>query len=292
MNTNSDFDRHAAAWLADGPTELSDRVLDAALQEVHLTQQRRRLPVPWTNPYMSQPFRAAAAVAIVAIASLAAITLSGFGGTPRPSPAPSPSPSASASILPSPSATVSIDTSTWTNYTSSRYGFTIGHPTAWTVEPASRAWTIAADAKDFLTPGAEAFVAPGRAIRVTAWAVPLEAGTTVETKDDIVAWLNDYCPHSDSTPCDGIRDRSVAMCNEHRDCHPGLLVPFDSEVMAFFSAGTFQDEMVVVAVWWDEKATETAPYGGSRNLLEAFLETMNVVPPVGDQIDAWPSPSP
>ncbi|MEA2673857.1 MAG: hypothetical protein QOI92_1049 [Chloroflexota bacterium] len=32
MTTNSDFDRHASAWLADGPTELSDRVLDAALR--------------------------------------------------------------------------------------------------------------------------------------------------------------------------------------------------------------------------------------------------------------------
>ena len=41
MNTNADFDRIAQSWLQDGPTELPDRSLQAALDEVHVTSQRR-----------------------------------------------------------------------------------------------------------------------------------------------------------------------------------------------------------------------------------------------------------
>jgi hypothetical protein len=66
MSTNADFDRHAAAFLADGPTELADRVLDAALREVHQTRQRRRWAVPWRLFDMrSAPRFAAAGIATV-----------------------------------------------------------------------------------------------------------------------------------------------------------------------------------------------------------------------------------
>lgn len=72
MNRNADFDRRASAWLADGPTELADRVLDAALREVHLTHQRRGWSAPWRASSMSFPLRAAAAIAIVAIVGVGA----------------------------------------------------------------------------------------------------------------------------------------------------------------------------------------------------------------------------
>ena len=41
MNGNTDFDRIAQSWLQDGPTEMPDRSLQAALDEVHVTSQRR-----------------------------------------------------------------------------------------------------------------------------------------------------------------------------------------------------------------------------------------------------------
>jgi hypothetical protein len=50
--STTEFDRLASAWLVDGPIELADRVLDAALAEVHTTQQGRRVPVPWRSPIM------------------------------------------------------------------------------------------------------------------------------------------------------------------------------------------------------------------------------------------------
>ena len=36
-----DFDRTARLWLEDGPTDMPDRALQAALDEIHVTQQRR-----------------------------------------------------------------------------------------------------------------------------------------------------------------------------------------------------------------------------------------------------------
>ena len=48
------FDRIADAFMADGPTALADRVLDAAFAEVHLTRQRRVLwRVPRRFPNMN-----------------------------------------------------------------------------------------------------------------------------------------------------------------------------------------------------------------------------------------------
>jgi hypothetical protein len=100
MSTNRDFDRIAAAWLAEGTSELADRVLDAALDEVHMTNQRRRLRVPWRTPSMPTPLRLAAGVAIIAVAGVAAFNAIGrgpdVGSQPTPSPttppAPTPSP--------------------------------------------------------------------------------------------------------------------------------------------------------------------------------------------------------
>jgi hypothetical protein len=110
MNTTPDFDRHAAAWLADGPTELNDRVLDAALREVHLTHQRRRPTVPWRIRTMNPFARIAVAAFAVVAALVGAIYVlapgGGVGGrlpaTASPSGRPSPSPLVTASPTPIP----------------------------------------------------------------------------------------------------------------------------------------------------------------------------------------------
>lgn len=93
MTTNSDFDRHAAAFLADGPTQLADRVLDAALTEVHLTRQRRGLAALWRFPRMNAFFRlqAAALVAVVLLGGALVFIAPRLGpggtlATPAPTP--------------------------------------------------------------------------------------------------------------------------------------------------------------------------------------------------------------
>jgi hypothetical protein len=107
MSTMNDFDRAASSWLATGPTELNDRVLEAALDEVHLTRQRRRRWVPWrfTNvPMITRTTVSAAAVLIAVIgvggALYGAANPNGSGRNPTAMPASTPVPTPSPTALP------------------------------------------------------------------------------------------------------------------------------------------------------------------------------------------------
>ncbi len=112
MNTEREFDRIVAAWLSDGPGELTDRVLDAALDEVHVTRQRPR-PV---RSRRARPMTSTRAW-ILGIAATVAIVVAGgtlflVNGGRQPDnggvPSTSPSPAASASPVASPSAAASV----------------------------------------------------------------------------------------------------------------------------------------------------------------------------------------
>lgn len=78
-----DVERLAAAWLAEGPTELADRVVDAALREVHVTRQRR-VWEPWkTLGRLFEPTNVPTKVVIGLVLTMVAISgayLVGFGG--------------------------------------------------------------------------------------------------------------------------------------------------------------------------------------------------------------------
>lgn len=121
MSTNRDFDRIASAWLTEGPSELADRVLDAALDEVHLTHQRRRLPVPWRTPTLNTPLRLAAGIAIIAVVGYAGLTFlnprigpgAGPSPTPTAAPVPTPTPVPTQSIVQLGTITLTDDGCTW-----------------------------------------------------------------------------------------------------------------------------------------------------------------------------------
>ena len=117
----TDFDRLAAAWLADGPTELADRVLDDALREVHRTHQRRRLVVPWRTFTVNRYLAAAAAVVVLLVAGFAFV---GRGPATTGS-SPNPSPSSIPTSAPSPAGSVALKVIT------SNAGYTIAVPTSW-----------------------------------------------------------------------------------------------------------------------------------------------------------------
>ena len=93
--TENDFDRTARLWLQDGPSQLADRVLDAALDEIHVTKQRRAWWPARRFPSMSNATRLAV-VAAVLVAAVAGISffLPGVGGfgSPQASPTPAPTP--------------------------------------------------------------------------------------------------------------------------------------------------------------------------------------------------------
>jgi hypothetical protein len=89
--TENDFDRTARLWLEDGPTNLSDRVLQGALDEIHVTRQRRALWPARRSPTMGMgiAFRlaAVAAVLVVAVSGFVYFSLGEGGpGGPQVSP--------------------------------------------------------------------------------------------------------------------------------------------------------------------------------------------------------------
>lgn len=134
MTTDRDFDRIAMAWLAEGPDELSDRVLDSVTDQIHVTRQRRAMRVPRRFPTMTFSSRVAAAAVIGVLAVGGAFLVFGRPGQPAvggPTPSPSASPSAAALAVPALTET----------YASPRNGLTISYPTGWTATPATVAWT-------------------------------------------------------------------------------------------------------------------------------------------------------
>ena len=85
MTTDRDFNQITSEWLGDGPERLSDRVIDAVVDEIHLTPQRHAQRLPWRFPSMTTPARVAAAAVIGVLALGGALYAlgpvgSGFGG--------------------------------------------------------------------------------------------------------------------------------------------------------------------------------------------------------------------
>ena len=96
MTGRSDVERLLDAYLAEGPESVADRVIDAALDEIDTTQQRRGPAVPWRTPSMRTPIRLLLVAAALAAAGGGALLLGGAGDQPSPAPTSSPS----TSVLP------------------------------------------------------------------------------------------------------------------------------------------------------------------------------------------------
>jgi hypothetical protein len=193
--------------------------------------------------------------------------------SPTPS-APAPSPSSRPTPTP-----YSIDTTTWTTYTSARYGFSIGHPADWYVHTtATRDWTYPADATvNMQSTALETFGAADNSIATSAWSVAVPTGTTLDS------WIQAYCALAESpapSDCTTMPGRTVAAT---MDGHAGSLVRFTLDTQAFFLVN---DRIYVVAIWQSE---DFIPGGVSR-LLEAYLSTMHLLP--GGPAPSGPSPSP
>jgi hypothetical protein len=108
MTSTNDHDRRLAAWLDDGPSRASDRMIDHALAHAR-THPRRRDPLASlrkdpmssnTFPAVGRPITLLAAAALVVVAVFAAATVGGvFKGQPAVVP-PVASPSASPTVTP------------------------------------------------------------------------------------------------------------------------------------------------------------------------------------------------
>jgi len=96
MSTDPDVTRTVRSWLEGGATSLPDRVLDAVLDELAATPQRRATwwPVRWFSQ-MSNTAKIAMTAAAVLVVALLGLRFLGLGpsiGGPDPTPVPSASP--------------------------------------------------------------------------------------------------------------------------------------------------------------------------------------------------------
>ena len=196
MTTDRDFDRITMAWLADGPEELPDRVLDAVVDEVHLTRQRHGLRLPWRFPTMTMPARVAA---LVAVGALILATLVAVGGAGGGKPAPSPS---QAAVAPAPSpAPTTLETIGIpvldTAFTSPRNGFSMQVPGIWNLTPATASWQPGTTLQ-WGDPALDAI--QGDDVRFVASAQKLLPEQTPEQ------WLKAYClgTAADTGQCDSV----------------------------------------------------------------------------------------
>jgi hypothetical protein len=102
MSTDRDVTRIVRSWMDEGVAVLPDRVLDAVLDQLPATPQRRASWLARRFPLMNNVMRlaaAAAAVVVIAILGFSLLPNAGFGNpsptaTPIPTPSLSPTPAA------------------------------------------------------------------------------------------------------------------------------------------------------------------------------------------------------
>jgi hypothetical protein len=194
MSTNRDFDRIAGAWMAEGPNELADRVLDDALAEVHLINQRRGLFAPWRYTRMTAFSRAIAAVLVAALVLGGAVYLLGRNTPSVGGPSPSPVPSTAASEPPLPK----LDAT----FVSPSYGYQIGYPTGWTVSNGIGPWPPGTERFPG-DPVSDAIVTPSGTYRVrfSGASIALPAGMTM---DQFRAFASPLSSPFNSDPCSSV----------------------------------------------------------------------------------------
>lgn len=256
MNTMSDFDRRAAAWLTNGPTELNDRVLEAALREVRLTHQQRALRMPWRSFPMNPSVRLVT-MALAVIVALGAIV---YAIVPRDIAGPSQPPAATPSARPSlPPTAATTSTGSWLAFSSVRYGYDIKYPQTWTATPAERNWTLQVDRGDRSTPATDAFMPPDGP-GFTAFSVSI-AGVMTES-----SWISTfYGPPGDPSP-DPCSRVPVVLPLAEVDGHR---VHFFEGVPSSACGGTggfvaVGDRLYVFTIWQT----------GSHDLLQTLLSTV------------------
>ena len=296
MTQPRDPDSIIATWLDDGPIDLPADTRRAIAVGLRTQPRVRRMAflraaLPGPRRFRSMPILSRIAFAATALLAFVVVgvlvfprSTTNIASTPVPTTT-LPSSSPVATTLPSSSsdspraseAASVLDTSAWTPYTSNQYGFAIAHPPGWVSYPASRAWALDGTALDPLSAGMDSFMPLDDSVRVSAWITPVDGGTSLDEPAQLEQWVANYCEKTKSQPCQGIHDRAIPLCNEPRDCHPALLIPFKDDVEAFAANGNFNG-VLVMAVWRTDGQPSVAPFGGATRLLEAFLSTANVVP--------------
>jgi hypothetical protein len=274
MSTDRDTTRIVLSWLRVDERVSADRLLDGVLTAVDTTAQRQPSWLARRTPTVNKVIGFGLAAAAVVIVVFIGFQLVGgpnvLGPSPTESPPPRPTPQAtdrpSAIAEPSP---LPIYPTDWTTVVSTQYGFSIAHPPNWTYTPADHDWTV--EDAPFADGSTDLFTSPDGTVAVSVWSVLPETELINATRPVQEAWIEEYCRATNNEPCDTIPEQSLDLCIERADCHPALLTHFTNDVQAFLPGQADGDRMVIVAVWQADSDPAVAFYGGSQNLLEAFL---------------------
>ena len=111
MTTDRETTRIVRSWMQLGVDRLPERVLDAVLDELPTTPQRRSRWPAWRSlemPNIVKVAAAAVAVLIVVVVGFRFLPASGGIGGPTATPLPTPSPTPSPSLSPSPSPSLAL----------------------------------------------------------------------------------------------------------------------------------------------------------------------------------------
>lgn len=293
MNARIDAERILDAFLAPEADRLPDRVIDAALDDIARTPQRRALRVPWRFPLMPALTRATslAAVALVAAVGVGGVIYlnsaspGGPGGPGTPaSPAPSPT---AAQTAPPVTPIHSASPISLVPYTSGVHGYTMAFPEGWSSTPASRAWQAGDSLANDAWPYADVFVSPGDGnaqIALLAWEMPAGDGADLDSVQGLKAWAEGFCPDVVGASCQGFTELAEPMCLDAGGdpCRPAILVPTAVAQYAFFMdwasavLTSAPDKVRVVIVAREDDFAPAAAYGGSVALLKAILATTDV----------------
>ena len=287
MTGRTTTERILDAYLAPEADGLPDRVIDAALDEVARTPQRRAMRAPWRFPTMPALSRATgiAAVALVAVVGAGGLIYlnsrapGGQGGqaTTTPTQAPVTHPAST----PEPSASFPGITG-FTPYTSPVYGITFGYPDGWRLEAA---------ASDKPQPGEqpgdgnfELFANPedrdGDGIAFIVWQQPSGAGDDITSREGLAAWFQaNLCDEEvEAAFCETVPDVAMPMCLGKAACRPAILVPSPDGVQAVF-AESDASLVTIVSLGRADGFPATARYGGGVQLLKSILTTFDVWTP-------------
>jgi hypothetical protein len=151
MSTDRETTRIVRSWLEDGVTQLPDTILDAVLDELPTTSQRRATWWPARRlSTMNTTLKFGLAAAVVAVAALIGINYlaSPSVGGPGPSdatatsdPTASPEPSASPPATDEPTESPAAAPPLTQSFTSTMHGISASYPEGWTAQEATEPWT-------------------------------------------------------------------------------------------------------------------------------------------------------
>jgi hypothetical protein len=282
MNGHIDAERILDAYLAPESDRLPDRVIDAALDQIARSPQRRALRVPWRFPTMPALTRATgiAAVALVAVVGAGGIMyLSSNTGSPSGSqrtPAPSPEPTVAPTAEPSPAPSfVAPGITGWKTYTSAVYDYTISYPEDWYVgDRATQKWQPG-DAED--APSNDVFADAGDEIAFLALQFPAPAGADLGSWDGLLAAMTQMCAkptefgYGECSSDDVVR----SMCLESVGCDPVAFMQNDGFPRALFGDPE-TGILTYISMGRRDDFPAAARYGGTATLLKSILGELGI----------------